>query len=89
LLINNADTCKKIRFGVIMLLFYFISGIMYGIMATPFSKTIDGFENKSQVNHLTHFLLTYHLFPLLRHAGNSSHLSSLPSMAGTKLIQTM
>jgi len=40
-------------------------------MATPFAKTIDGFESQFQVNHLAHFLLTHHLFPLLRCAGKS------------------
>ena len=40
-------------------------------MATPFEKTIDGFESQFQVNHLAHFLLTHQLLPLLKSTGNA------------------
>jgi NAD(P)-dependent dehydrogenase (short-subunit alcohol dehydrogenase family) len=36
-----------------------------GIMATPDRATIDGYDTQMQTNHLSHFLLTAELFPLL------------------------
>lgn len=36
-----------------------------GIMATPDEITSDGFDKQMQTNHLSHFLLTKELFPLL------------------------
>lgn len=36
-----------------------------GIMAVPDEITKDGFEKQMQTNHLSHFLLTKELFPLL------------------------
>ncbi len=36
-----------------------------GVMAIPRSETEDGFETQFGVNHLGHFALTGHLFPLL------------------------
>jgi NAD(P)-dependent dehydrogenase (short-subunit alcohol dehydrogenase family) len=36
-----------------------------GIMATPDEITADGYEKQMQTNHLSHFLLTKELFPLL------------------------
>jgi len=37
-----------------------------GIMATPDEITVDGFDKQMQTNHLSHFLLTKELFPLLQ-----------------------
>jgi NAD(P)-dependent dehydrogenase (short-subunit alcohol dehydrogenase family) len=36
-----------------------------GIMAVPYTLTEDGFEIQMQVNYIAHWLLTYHLMPLL------------------------
>ena len=36
-----------------------------GIMATPDRATVDGFDEQTQTNHLSHFLLTAELYPLL------------------------
>lgn len=36
-----------------------------GIMATPDKATKDGYDTQMQTNHLSHFLLTSKLFPLL------------------------
>ncbi len=36
-----------------------------GIMAAPYSETVDGFENHFATNYLGHFALTARLFPLL------------------------
>jgi NAD(P)-dependent dehydrogenase (short-subunit alcohol dehydrogenase family) len=36
-----------------------------GIMGTPNKATVDGYDTQMQTNHLSHFLLTAELFPLL------------------------
>jgi len=36
-----------------------------GIMATPLAITADGYEAQLQTNYISHWLLTYHLTPLL------------------------
>lgn len=40
-----------------------------GIMNTPFEMTRDGFEAQFQVNHLSHFLLTHYLIPVIQKSG--------------------
>lgn len=37
-----------------------------GIMATPDEITKDGFDKQMQTNHISHFLLTKELFPMLK-----------------------
>jgi len=37
-----------------------------GIMAVPYTVTSDGFESQMQVNYLAHWLLIYHLLPILQ-----------------------
>ncbi len=56
-----------------------------GIMATPFGKTKDGFEQQFGVNHLGHFALTARLLPLLRATPQSRvvAVSSLAAHSGT------
>lgn len=46
-----------------------------GVMATPFGKTVDGFEQQFATNHLSHFLL----FNLLKHALLASATPEYPS----------
>lgn len=48
-----------------------------GIMATPFSRTIDGFEVQFGTNHLGHFALINQIEPLLADNGRLVVLSSL------------
>lgn len=54
-----------------------------GIMACPYSKTIDGFESQFGVNHLAHFLLATSLIPELK-AGKPSRLVVVSSLANKR-----
>ena len=43
-----------------------------GIMATPDEATTDGYDTQMQTNHLSHFLLTAELFPLIQKYATSN-----------------
>jgi NAD(P)-dependent dehydrogenase (short-subunit alcohol dehydrogenase family) len=47
-----------------------------GVMATPFSLTIDGFETQFGTNHLGHFVFVNWIAPLIRAGGRLINLSS-------------
>ncbi len=44
-----------------------------GVMAPPYSRTVDGFESQLGTNHFGPFLLTGLLLPLLTAAGEAGH----------------
>ena len=43
-----------------------------GIMATPDKATVDGYDTQMQTNHLSHFLITAELLPLLEAEANEA-----------------
>jgi NAD(P)-dependent dehydrogenase (short-subunit alcohol dehydrogenase family) len=47
-----------------------------GIMACPYSKTVDGFESQFGINHLGHFLFTMLIIGQLNHGGRVLNVSS-------------
>lgn len=47
-----------------------------GVMATPFGRTVDGFETQFATNHLGHFVLINRIAPLLADNGRLVMLSS-------------
>lgn len=51
-----------------------------GVMIPPYSKTADGFELQFGTNHLGHFALTSHLYPLLA-ATEASRIVNVSSSA--------
>ena len=62
-----------------------------GIMAMPDAATVDGFDTQMQTNHLSHFLLTRELFPLLEKGANSHGESThhKPFKHGEKGVPTL
>ena len=55
-----------------------------GVMATPYQRTVDGFELQFATNHLGHVALTAHLLPMLLATGKSRvvNVSSLAHKMG-------
>jgi NAD(P)-dependent dehydrogenase (short-subunit alcohol dehydrogenase family) len=47
-----------------------------GVMATPFGKTVDGFETQFGTNHLGHFVFVNRIAPLINDGGRLVNLSS-------------
>src|SRR6202161_812534 len=47
-----------------------------GVMATPFGKTLDGFETQFGTNHLGHFVFVNRIASLIRAGGRLINLSS-------------
>ncbi|MDQ0463962.1 NAD(P)-dependent dehydrogenase (short-subunit alcohol dehydrogenase family) [Caulobacter ginsengisoli] len=47
-----------------------------GVMATPFGKTVDGFETQFGTNHLGHFVLVNRIAGLIKPGGRLVNLSS-------------
>ena len=47
-----------------------------GVMATPFGRTVDGFETQFGTNHLGHFVLVNRIASLIRAGGRLINLSS-------------
>ncbi|EFW98727.1 short chain dehydrogenase reductase [Grosmannia clavigera kw1407] len=51
-----------------------------GIMATPFSKTVDGLESQFGTNHIGHFLFTNLILPKILAAGEGARIVNVSSL---------
>ena len=58
-----------------------------GVMATPFGKTVDGFETQFGTNHLGHFVLVNRIAPLIRKGGRLINLSSAGHRASNVVLE--
>lgn len=52
-----------------------------GVMASPYNKTVDGFETQLGVNYIANFLLVKLLLPKIKAAGPSSSVIIVASSA--------
>ena len=55
--------------------------ISAGIMLGPRKETKDGFESQMGTNHLSHFLLTSKLLPLLKKAGTKERKARIVNVS--------
>ncbi|KAK7421716.1 hypothetical protein QQZ08_009804 [Neonectria magnoliae] len=54
-----------------------------GIMGVPFSLTDDGYEVQLQINYLSHWLLIFHLLPILQATAAQSRKDTLRIVKAT------
>ncbi|KAF8310576.1 NAD(P)-binding protein [Clavulina sp. PMI_390] len=52
-----------------------------GVMAVPYSKTVDGFESHMGINHFAPFVFTSLLYPLLARSGTASSPSRIVNVS--------
>jgi NAD(P)-dependent dehydrogenase (short-subunit alcohol dehydrogenase family) len=72
--LDLADLSSVSQFSEAFLAAYYRLDILInnaGVMATPYSKTVDGFEMQFGTNHLGHFALTGRLLDILKKTPNS------------------
>lgn len=56
-----------------------------GIMRYPDEATVDGYDVQMQTNHLSHFLITAELFPLLKAHGDDARIVNHSSIARKRI----